>query len=184
MDINEFLQSCTGNWFSQRSSYHVAQQQGMSHKSELAIEWLSLDDPEVAKRCQTHQIDPHTCLGGQKVSWDTSIDWGNPKDVGSSLLIFVPDEADSATGSLLSERASCQGRYQLSDRASCQGRYQLKADQSLYLILDDEKQAIVERIWFASPNLRLRTSLIKNEQGLSLTSFYSEIRKLVADAKA
>ncbi|MFM6057781.1 MAG: phycobiliprotein lyase, partial [Microcystis aeruginosa] len=37
-----------------------------------------------------------------------------------------------------------------------------------------------ERIWFASPNLRLRTSIIQSANGDRQTVFYSEIRKMIA----
>jgi hypothetical protein len=33
-----------------------------------------------------------------------------------------------------------------------------------------------ERLWFASPNLRLRTSILKRFGGFSMASFCSEIR--------
>jgi len=33
-----------------------------------------------------------------------------------------------------------------------------------------------ERLWFASPNLRMRVSVAKNAGGVSYTSFTSEIR--------
>ncbi len=166
MDINEFLQSCVGNWFSQRSSYHFEQQQGKSDKSELAIEWLSSDAPEVINLCQTHQINPKTTLGAQKVSWDNSSDWGKAKQVGSSVLVFISDTPQSSQGLIFSN--SCQTL----------GKYELRGDESLFLILEDSQKSIEERIWFASPNLRLRTSIIKHPQGFNRTAFYSEIRKL------
>ncbi|MCS6781755.1 MAG: phycobiliprotein lyase [Gloeomargarita sp. SKYBB_i_bin120] len=37
---------------------------------------------------------------------------------------------------------------------------------------------IQERLWFAAPNLRLRTVLVRNQQGLVAASFYSDIRRL------
>ncbi|MFS8836524.1 phycobiliprotein lyase, partial [Synechococcus sp. WC101] len=37
-----------------------------------------------------------------------------------------------------------------------------------------------ERIWFASPNLRLRASTVKRFGGFSMASFCSEVRKLSA----
>jgi hypothetical protein len=166
MDIQEFLEQCVGNWFSQRSSYHFEAQQGTSDKSELAIEWLTSDNAAVVKLCQTHNLDPKTSLGGQKVSWDTSCDWGKPKKVGSRLTVFVPNSANPSEGSLLSEPNDTIGSYKLQN------------DESLYLTLSNPDISIQERIWFASPNLKFRTTIIKGDSGFSRTAFYSQIRKL------
>ncbi len=43
MKIEEFLELCTGKWFSQRTSYHFEKQQVDNSKSELTIEWLPGD---------------------------------------------------------------------------------------------------------------------------------------------
>ncbi|MGK7930393.1 MAG: phycobiliprotein lyase [Microcystaceae cyanobacterium] len=166
MDIQEFLEHCAGNWFSQRSSYHFEAQKGTSDKSELVIEWLTSDDATVIKRCQTYNIDPKTCLGGYKVSWDTSCDWGKPKKMGSGLTVFVPNSANSVEGSLLSDSEDTMGSYKLHN------------DESLHLTLSKTDMYLQERIWFVSPNLRFRTSLIKGDNGFNRTAFYSEIRKL------
>ncbi|MGK7946033.1 MAG: phycobiliprotein lyase [Microcystaceae cyanobacterium] len=168
MDIQEFLEQCVGNWFSQRSSYHFEAQQGTSDKSELAVEWLTSEDAAVVELCKTHNIDPQTSLGGQKVSWDTSCDWGKPKKMGSGLTIFVPNSPDSSEGKLLSNPNDTMGGYKLGN------------DQSLHLTLSSADLSIQERIWFVSPNLRFRTSLIKGDKGFNRTAFYSEIRKLPA----
>ncbi|MFM7615570.1 MAG: phycobiliprotein lyase, partial [Synechococcales cyanobacterium] len=41
-----------------------------------------------------------------------------------------------------------------------------------------------ERIWFASPNLRLRSTLVKTTDNTSLVSFASEIRLGVPQPKS
>lgn len=166
MDILEFLELCVGNWFSQRSSFHLEEQQGTSDKSELSITWLSADEPDVIKLCETHKIDAKSSLGGHQLQWDTACDWGKPKKIGSGLMIFVPNEEKSTTGSLLSRGYDKTGHYEL------------QTDESLYLSLNSPEISIEERIWFVSPNLRFRTSIVKNTQSLSRTAFYSEIRKL------
>ncbi|WP_448380827.1 phycobiliprotein lyase [Gloeomargarita sp.] len=39
-------------------------------------------------------------------------------------------------------------------------------------------QSIAERLWFAGPNLRLRTVLVQGAAGLESAAFYSDIRRL------
>jgi len=49
-------------------------------------------------------------------------------------------------------------------------------DDALTLMGESETLYSEERLWFASPNLRLRTSTIKQLDGFSTASFCSEIR--------
>ncbi|MEN9233603.1 MAG: phycobiliprotein lyase, partial [Gloeomargarita sp. DG02_1_bins_92] len=41
-------------------------------------------------------------------------------------------------------------------------------------------QSVTERLWFASANLRLRTVLVRRDQGLESVAFYSDIRRVAA----
>lgn len=171
MDIAEFLQLCAGNWFSQRTSYQLEQGKAENSKSDITIEILSQEHPEVLKICQNYQLDPSQTLGGKKASWNSSEDWGTTKNVGSTTIILVPDAASQSTGQLL-----CLGS-KLPASLSW-GRYILGNDEALTLIIEQGDTYSQERLWFASPNLRLRTSFFKYGGGFSTTAFYSEIRKV------
>jgi len=50
------------------------------------------------------------------------------------------------------------------------------SDQALTLVTEYETMSSEERLWFSSPNLRLRVSILKRFGGLSMASFTSEIR--------
>ncbi|MCS7031620.1 MAG: phycobiliprotein lyase [Gloeomargarita sp. SKYG116] len=59
------------------------------------------------------------------------------------------------------------------------GHYRWNTDGVLELTLPwGDGLQVQERLWFAAPNLRLRTVLVKKEQGLLAASFYSDIRRL------
>jgi hypothetical protein len=167
MEIKDFLELCAGNWFSQRTSYHLEQQQAENSKSELTIELLSPDRPEVSQLCQQFRIDPRASLGGTKVSWDNSVDWGKTKQKGYSILVLIPDPENLQIGQLLQSFKTPQ-----------KGRYILGNDEALTLIVEGDNIYTEERLWFASPNLRLRTTLIRHSPGFNQTAFYSEIRKI------
>lgn len=55
--------------------------------------------------------------------------------------------------------------------------YSLGNDRALTLILEDDSNYLKERLWLASPNLRVQKSLIKAPNGFNQTAFHSEIRK-------
>ncbi|EAZ93849.1 phycobiliprotein lyase [Crocosphaera chwakensis] len=169
MDIQTFIESCIGQWFSQRSSYQFDTEKAESHKSELTIEWLDTDHSLLVSLCQQHGIDPNQAIGGQTVSWNSSSDYGQKKQTGSTILIVIPDNNTPQTGQIIQSFQS---------KPSSQGNYSLGEDEALTLILEVGDFSIEERIWFASPNLRLRTSLMKGKNGYNRTAFYSEIRRL------
>ena len=109
-------------------------------------------------------------MAAQKVRWNNSVDWGKPKDIGSVIVIFLGDRIGIQSGQFL-RSDSFQSKL-------IPGRYDLGKDEALTLILEREQFCFQERIWFASPNLRLRTTLSKQNNGASTTAFYSEIRRV------
>lgn len=172
MDIETFLEMCAGQWFSQRTSYHLGEEQAQSSKTEIHIERLSPTHREVLTFCEYRQINPHTTLGGMKASWKNLADGKNLPTATSATLILLPDTGHPQRGEIWQAR---EGNFQ----QITAGRYLLGADEALTLTLQGAEAYWEERLWFASPNLRLRTSLVKQGDGWSATAFYSEIRRVV-----
>ncbi len=166
MDVKEFLSNCTGKWFSQRTSYQLTGGEVENNKSDLTIDYLQADHPDVVNACAKHGIDNSLCLGGVKTSWDTSVDWGKPKQVGSTLLVLVAGDENNGRGKLI--KSSTIGNYSMGD------------DSALILNIEENGYRTEERIWFAGENLRLRTSITQHNDGSQQTVFYSEIRKVAA----
>ncbi|MEM8780571.1 MAG: phycobiliprotein lyase, partial [Cyanobacteria bacterium P01_G01_bin.49] len=169
MDIQTFLELCVGQWFSQRSSYQFEEQKAESDKSELTIEELETDHSIVVSLCQEYRINPSQEMQGQRISWNNSVDWGKPKQTGTATIIVIPDKNKPQTGQILQS---------IQSQPSAKGHYSLGEDEALTLTINNDNFSIEERGWFASPNLRLRTSLIKGKNGYRWTAFYSEIRKM------
>ena len=177
MDIKEFFEQSAGKWFSQRTSHHLAFKQAESGKSNLTIEMLSADAPEVIKLCEQYNIDPQLALCGARVAWDGTMEWDEDKEQhkGSTVLVPVPDADKPNEGQLLREMG-------YAEKAPVAGRYIMGSDQALTLITEYETMYSEERLWFASPNLRLRTSILKRFGGFSIASLSSEIRLGVTQA--
>jgi hypothetical protein len=169
MDITEFFQQSSGKWFSQRTSHHLAFKQSESGKSNLTIEVLPKDDPAVVKLCQQYEVDPALALCGARVSWDGTMEWDEEKHAGSTVLVPIADAEKPNEGKLLREQG-------YAEKAPVAGRYLMGSDDALTLITEYETMYSEERLWFASPNLRLRTSILKRFGGFSMASFCSEIR--------
>lgn len=169
MDIVEFFQQSAGKWFSQRTSHHLAFKQSESGKSDIRIEMLSKDDPEVIKLCEQYQVDPTLALCGARVTWDGTMEWDEEKHAGSTVLVPVADPDKANEGKLLRDMGYVE-------KVPVAGRYVMGKDDALTLITEYETMYSEERLWFASPNLRLRTSILKRFGGFSMATFCSEIR--------
>jgi hypothetical protein len=169
MNIVEFFQQSAGKWFSQRTSHHLAFKQSESGKSDIVIEMLPSDDPEVVKLCEQYEIEPALALCGARVTWNGTMEWDEEKHTGSTVLVPIADPENPNEGKLLREMG-------YAEKAPVAGRYRVGDDEALTLITEYESMYSEERLWFASPNLRLRTSILKRFGGFSMATFCSEIR--------
>lgn len=169
MNIVDFFQQSAGKWFSQRTSHHLAFKQSESGKSDIVIEMLPSNDPEVVKLCEQYEIDPALALCGARVTWNGTMEWDEEKHTGSTVLVPVADPENPNEGKLLREMG-------YAEKAPVAGRYRMGDDEALTLITEYESMYSEERLWFASPNLRLRTSILKRFGGFSMATFCSEIR--------
>ncbi|MCF2146132.1 phycobiliprotein lyase [Desmonostoc muscorum LEGE 12446] len=169
MNIEEFFELSTGKWFSHRTIHHLALNQSEHGKSDTIIETLAADHPEVSKLCQQYGINPSSTSYGLKVTWNGTMEREQVKHSGSSVLVSIPDADNPAQGKLL--RQIVDG-----EKTPVPGRYQIDSDGALTLITEDETMKSEERLWFASPNLRMRVNVLKRSGGFSITSFTSEIR--------
>lgn len=169
MNIQEFFELSAGKWFSHRTSHHLAFKQAEDGKSDIVIETLALDCPEVVKLCEQYEIEPGLATCGARVSWNGTMEWDEEKHTGSTVLVSVPDVDNPSQGKLLREIG-------YAEKAPVAGRYIMGSDKALTLITEYETMFSEERLWFASPNLRMRVSVLKRFGGFSMASFTSEIR--------
>lgn len=171
MDIKEFFEQSAGKWFSQRTSHHLAFKQAEHGKLNIVVEMLPADAPDVVKLCQQYNVEPQNALCGARVTWNGTMEWDQDKEKqeGTTVLVPVPDPDKPNEGKLLREMG-------YAEKAPVAGRYIMGDDDALTLITDYETMYSEERLWFASPNLRLRSSILKRFGGFSMASFSSEIR--------
>jgi hypothetical protein len=168
MDIVEFFQISSGKWFSQQTSHHLATKQSEVGKSDLQIEWLDKTDPDVVHLSHRSNLDSSQALCGVRVSW-SGRDGKGENSTGSTLLVPIADPDTPNQGILLRQVVHV-------DQPPLAGRYVLGSDEALTLITEYETLYSEERLWFASPNLRFRTSILKQQDGFCSASFFSEIR--------
>jgi CpeS-like protein len=177
MDIQDFFQQSAGRWFSQRTSHVLATQQSENGKSNIQIDHLEGSAPAVIQLCQQHSVDPSLALCGISIVSESSLDLSSRKTVTSTLLVPLANPQNPSEGKLLHQTSPGKP-------ATGTGSYSIGSDDALTLITESDTLYTEERIWFASQNLRLRTSVLKLQDGFSLASFCTEIRLGVTQAPA
>lgn len=168
MDIVEFFQLSSGKWFSQRTNHHLAFNQTEGGKADLQIDLLPKTDPDVLKLCEQYKINPGLALCGVRTSWTETLEGTSKKQTGNTILVPIANPDQPNEGRLLRPPSGIE--------SPPIGRYSIGDDESLIMISEDETTYSEERLWFASPNLRFRTSILKQSGNFSTSAFYSEIR--------
>jgi hypothetical protein len=167
MNVVDFFELSVGKWFSHQSSHDQNLRPQDGGKSNLIIETIATDGPVVTQLCLDHNIDPSQALYAVKMTWDGAITLPAPKLAGSAIL--VPIAGDSAhEGRLL--------RKSVDSARSLAGRFLLNTNDELVLMSELDAGYLEERVWFESPNVRLRHGILKTSDHLSQTMFCSEIR--------
>lgn len=175
MNIEEFFQQSIGKWFAHRTSHDLAQKKSLEAKSDIVIESLPTNTPEVIQLCEIYQVQPSLVGFSILINWNDTTKL-NQKNSGSNILVILPNANNPHEGKFL--RSTSNGEN------IAPGHYKLGTDESLTLICETESVYSEERMWFASPNLRMRVNVVKQGEDFSVTSFTSEIRMGVAPPAA
>lgn len=176
MDITQFVELSLGRWRSQRSAHHLAFSHFEQVISTIDIVSLNKEDQAVIDLCKSHSIDPMAASNPFRMSWEGESDWDDQSSFqGTTILIPIPDENNPRSGRLLRDQGYAETIPSI-------GRYHFQEDGTFVLLTDYERATAEEKIWFVTPNFRLRVSLIKTSEGTGVVtaSFSSEIRNLSA----
>jgi CpeS-like protein len=174
MNVREFFELSAGKWFSQKTSQHLTLKQSEHGKSDLVIEILSSDNPQVIQLCYQAGVDSSSIWGGVKYTWTGTIAWdtptkNSPNQQGESIAIAIADTPEAMAGRLFHTSTSNSQSHKVA-------RYTMGDDDALTLVTDTSNASSSERVWFESNNVRVRTTIVTQANGDSLASFYSEIR--------
>lgn len=174
MNVREFFELSAGKWFSQKTSQHLTIKQSEHGKSDLVIEMLASDHPQITQLCQQAGVDPNLIWGGVKYTWKGTIAWdtptkNQPNQQGESIAIAVADTPAARTGRLFHTSTTSAKSLQVA-------QYAMGDDDALTLVTTTGDTSSSERVWFESNNVRVRTTITTQADGDVLASFYSEIR--------
>ncbi|MGF1603795.1 MAG: phycobiliprotein lyase [Thermosynechococcaceae cyanobacterium] len=171
MDVMEFFEKSSGKWLSHRTTHHLAFKKAESGQFEIHVDALPASDPRVAELCQLHSVDSGLAVGGAYVSWKGSMAWDkeNESHDASTVFALIPDADYSRRGKLLREQG-------YAETVPVAGEYYIDDQDALVLTTEYEVMSSVERFWFASPTLRMRTSTVKRFESFTTATFCTELR--------
>ncbi|PZD70775.1 Phycocyanobilin lyase, CpcS-I subfamily [Acaryochloris thomasi RCC1774] len=175
MDVMAFFELSTGTWQSHRTTHHLAFKKAESGQFEIQVEALPASDPRIVELCQLHGVDSSLAVGGAYVGWKGSMAWDkeNESHDSSSVFALIPDADHPRRGKLLREQG-------YAETVPVAGQYYMDEQDALVLTTEYEVMSSVERFWFASPNLRMRTSTVKRFESFTTATFCTELRRGLA----
>ena len=161
-DALSFFKLSAGRWRSQRTSHHLLHRKAEAGGSVIEVVMVAANDPRLGTIAELHGQDPATLAGGCQVRWSGSMAWDKAGEdhQGESLFGLIPTDHNGRQGLLLRDRG-------YAETAPVAGQFRLDEQANLWLTTSYETMDSVERFWFASPNIRLRSSTV---EGLSNTA--------------
>ncbi|MEM9567297.1 MAG: phycobiliprotein lyase [Cyanobacteria bacterium P01_E01_bin.34] len=178
MTLEEFLQHSAGDWLSQQTNHDVDDNRYASGRSTIAVEALTPSSSDLVAICQQHDIDPASTAGGLKYVWMGRLDGDKSDRTETSISIFIPEGESAQTGKLVRTSNTGSQPPPSGQPSTATGHYSLGNDDALTMNASSDAGASKERIWFASENLRIRSSIVETADGFSAASLSSDIRKL------
>ncbi|MGC9504533.1 phycobiliprotein lyase [Baaleninema sp.] len=173
MNITKFFRLSLGRWRSQRTGHHLEQSHFEDVRSTVDVTLLELDDPRVVRGCRDCGIDPDSATLPYQIDWYDSRTRGLQIDrLSRSLVIPVPNPDNANLGKLIQLALEPDAIVSI-------GEYQLSQDGTFTVISSQDTVTREERIWFATPNLRLHVSIIRpSDASVTTTTFTSDLRVL------
>jgi len=165
MDIQAFIQQSCGKWFTQRTCHQIGHLSSDAQSAQLCMEKLSLEDKVVLELCKVAKIEPTLAQCAAKITWQGQGFQVQPQETGELLMIAISQAPDQ--GEIL-QRVGSAPFMRLN--------FKIDDNQRLTLTGTQDQWHLEERVWFASPNLRLRISLLKQANQLYQATWYSEVR--------
>ena len=175
MNIGQFVDLSQGKWRSMRSGHSLAFQYFEEVLSEVSIEKLSEEDHSVQELLTSLDKPEGIVTSPFKMEWEAESDWepDDPTAVSAGSCILVPLQLSETKGLIVRSVGYAEAEQATSE-------YELSSDGTLLLSTIYGQSIAEERIWFASENVRCRSSVVKTSEGSGIlqASFASEVRRL------
>ncbi len=168
MNVTQFFRLSLGQWRSQRSGHDLMLGGFEDLRSTITIRALPANDRQVIELCRWYDVSVDLVFHPLEIT--ATGDTKNREADEHYLLVPLPDPDNPNRGKMLRSRPE-EGAIR-----NC--IYRLQDDDTMTMVTEYDRATTEERIWFASPNLRLRVATVRTEDsGAIATTFSSEVRE-------
>jgi len=165
----DFLAASAGTWLTRRAVHHLDHQDDEAGDSNLTIEPFNGSDDEVGRICDSLGVSTTQVSGGARFWWESNLKEGNRGDEQAAVLLDVADGENPRQGILLRDKGYIEKQPVIS-------RYSFADDGLLTITTNYDTNVGEERCWFVTLGVRIRVSSVKFLDGVSMTTFCTELR--------
>lgn len=167
--MSQFLADSQGIWLTRRAVHHFDHQEDEFGDSNLVIEPFGTHDPAVKQICNRLGVDPLLAAGGARFWWESNLKTLERTEDQAALLIDIPLEGDSSQGFLVRDKGYIEKQPVLS-------QYAFSIDGVMTITTRYDNNVGTERCWFVTDQVRMRVSSIQLMDGVSMTTYCTELR--------
>ena len=165
----QFLAASRGVWLTRRAVHHLDHQDDEFGDSNLVIEPFHAEDPIVMQICQNLDIDHNQAVGGARFWWESNLKPLERTDDQAAVLIDIPLPGDQTQGFLVRDKGYVEKQPVLS-------QYTFSADGIMTVTTRYDSNVGIERCWFVTDQVRMRVSSVQFMDGVSMTTYCTELR--------
>ncbi len=173
MKIEHFVAQSLGKWRSMRSSHSLAFKQFEEVVSNIEIQSVDVLRADVRELLESFNFSEEQAVSPFTIKWEADSNWGaqNEDRYNKGSTILIPIERKEKEGLFIRSMGYTEKIKTLS-------KYKFLSDGTLILSTKYNESLAEERIWFASKNVRCRSSIVSTSNGSAIiqASFCSEIR--------
>jgi len=164
-----FFAASRGTWLARRAVHHLDYQDDEAGDSNLIIEPFGPADPSVQTICASLGVDLSEASGGARFWWEGNLNQGSQDPENAAVLIDVPQKGDSRKGFLLRDKGYVE-------KAAVISTYHFAEDGVLSITTRYDTNVGIERCWFVTDQVRMRVSSVQFLDGVSMTTYCTELR--------
>lgn len=170
----EFLEASRGVWLTRRAVHHLDHQDDEFGDSNLIVEPFDNKDHAVENVCHSLGINPKLAAGGARFWWESNLQSHSKTDDKAAIIIDIPHQEDSKKGFLVRDKGYVEKQPVLSE-------YKFSEDGIMTITTRYDTNHGIERCWFVTDQIRMRVSSVQLMDGVSMTTYCTEMRCPSAD---